>query len=79
MIEQEEANEDDSNAGVSNEQKEVKSNGSMVSEEDLLNRSLQSEEADGEEALDSINFLRYSSEKMNQRFDLLEIVDKNER
>ncbi len=65
MIEQEESNEDDSNAGVSNEQKEVKSNGSMVSEEDLLNRSLQSEEADGEEGLDSINFLRYSSEKMN--------------
>jgi hypothetical protein len=48
----------------------------MVSEEDLLNRSLQS---DGDDAVDPTNFLRYASDKINQKFDLLEIVDKNER
>lgn len=48
----------------------------MVSEEDLLNRSLQSE---GDDAIDPTNYLRYASDIVNQRFDILEIVDKNER
>lgn len=50
----------------------------MVSEEDLLNRSLQSE-SDGDDAVEQSNFLRYASEKINQKFNVLEIVDKNER
>lgn len=29
--------------------------------------------------MDPTNYLRYASEKVNQKFDLLEIVDKNER
>lgn len=48
----------------------------MSSEQDLLNHSIKSE---GEDILDQTNYLRYASEKVNQKFDLLEIVDKNER
>lgn len=41
MIEQEDSNEDDSqNDGASIQDKEVKSNNSIVSEDDILNRSL---------------------------------------
>jgi Zn-dependent M32 family carboxypeptidase len=58
MIEQ----ESDSDSVASGEQKKVKSNGSILSEEDLLNRSLESE---GDEAIDPNNFLRYASEKVN--------------
>ena len=50
--------------------------GSWCSDTDILNRSLQS---DGAEALDSVNYLRYASEKFNQKLDILDIVDKNER
>jgi Zn-dependent M32 family carboxypeptidase len=58
MIEQ----ESDSDSVASGEHKKVKSNGSILSEEDLLNRSLESE---GDEAIDPNNFLRYASEKVN--------------
>ena len=61
MIENE-SSSDDSDDSVSHEGKEKKSNGSMVSAEDLLNRSLQS---DGEDAIDPTNYLRYASEKIN--------------
>jgi hypothetical protein len=50
--------------------------GSICSEEDILNRSLQS---DCDEAIESGNYLRYASDKYAQKQDLLEIVDKNER
>jgi hypothetical protein len=33
----------------------------------------------GEDAIDPTNYLRYASDIVNQRFDILEIVDKNER
>ena len=50
---------------------------SFVSDEDFLNRSLQS---DGESSVvNPINFLRYASGKENLKQDLLDIVDKNER
>lgn len=49
-----------------------------MSEQDLLNRSLESDN-DGSGAIDAQNFLRYTSDKLNQKFDVLETVDKNER
>ena len=42
--------------------------GSWCSDVDILNRSLGS---DGDEALDSTNYLRYASDKFNQKFDIL--------
>jgi hypothetical protein len=41
-----------------------------------LNRSLESET---EEVICATNYLRYASEKVNAKFDLLEVIDKNER
>ena len=67
-------------AGVGDLQGEVdgkgSESGSWCSDTDIMNRSLQS---DGAEALDSVNYLRYASDKFNQKLDMLEIVDKNER
>ena len=60
MIEQEsDSDEDSAESGLN---KQVKSHGSILSEEDLLNRSLESE---GDEAIEPNNFLRYASEKVN--------------
>ena len=50
--------------------------GSFCSDKDIYNRDL---ENDCGEALDSENYLRYASDKYNQKLDILEIVDKNER
>lgn len=63
MIEAESSSEDDNSIedSGSHKNKQVKSNGSMVSEEDLLNRSLESEII-GEEAIEPNNYLRYASE-----------------
>ena len=47
-----------------------------MSEQDLLNRSLGS---NGEEVIEADNYLRYASDKINIKFNVLEIVDKNER
>jgi len=47
-----------------------------VSDQDLLNRSLESET---EEVISVNNYLRYASDKVNAKFDLLEVIDKNER
>ena len=58
------------------EGKQGSENGSINSEEDILNRSLHD---DGDEAIVSANYLRYASDKFSQKQDLLEIVDKNER
>jgi len=59
-----------------NRKRGSQSSDSIVSDQDLLNRSLQS---DCDEAVDSKNYFRYASEKFNAKYDLLEIVDKNER
>jgi hypothetical protein len=61
MIENESSSDSEGDQ-ASDQQKEVKSNGSMVSEEDLLNRSLQS---DGDDAIAPMNYLRYASDKVN--------------
>ena len=50
--------------------------GSFISDKDIYNRDL---ENDCGEAMDSENYLRYASDKYNQKLDILEIVDKNER
>ena len=78
MIEQDLDNDDDddeSNEHGQQPDKGPKSDGSIVSEEDFFNRSLQSEE----EAIDATNFLRYAGGKETHKFHLLEIVDRNER
>ena len=64
MIENESSSDEEGDyASNSHPEKEVKSNnGSMVSEEDLLNRSLQSE---GDDAIAPTNYLRYASDKVN--------------
>ena len=54
-----------------------KSNGSIVSEDDFFNRSLQSDQEDL--YLDATNYLRYAGGKDTHKYHLLEIVDRNER
>lgn len=54
-----------------------KSNGSIVSEDDFFNRSLQSDQED--QHLDATNYLRYAGGKDTHKYHLLEIVDRNER
>lgn len=51
--------------------------GSFCSDIDILNKDLSEDCEDS--ALDSSNYLRYVSEKHAQKFNILEIVDKNER
>jgi hypothetical protein len=51
---------------------EQESSHSMISEEDLLNHSL---ESDGEPVIDEENFLKY----VTTRPSVLETIDKNER
>jgi hypothetical protein len=77
MIEQEDSDEDKSDESSDEQQeKEIKDSTSIVSDQDLLNRSLESTTDD---VLCSQNFLRFTSDKYNQKYDLLEVVDKNER
>ena len=56
--------------------KEGSDSGSFCSDNDIYNRDL---DMDCGEAVNSQNYLRYASEKYNQKLDILEIVDKNER
>lgn len=78
----EEASEESQEVKETNEKAAAKEEGkqgsdnSIISEEDILNRSLQS---DCDEAIDSANYLKYVNDKYAQKQDLLEIVDKNER
>lgn len=51
-------------------------NDSFCSDNDILNRSLQS---DCGEAVLAENYLRYASDKYNTKLDILGIIDKNER
>ena len=55
---------------------EMDDNDSFCSDNDILNRSLQSDCGD---PLDAENYLRYASDKYNTQLDILEIIDKNER
>jgi hypothetical protein len=54
----------------------VKTSTSIVSDQDLLNRSL---ESTTEDVICATTYLRYASDKVNAKFDLLEVIDKNER
>lgn len=36
-------------------------------------------ESAADEVINSTNFLRFANEKVNSKFDLLEVIDKNER
>lgn len=76
QIEQEDSDDDSSSSDESNADDEGKDSDSIVSDQELLNRSLQS---DKDEAVCSSNYLRYASEKVNQRYDMMEVIDKNER
>ena len=69
----------DYSAASSQHNKDRKShNGSIVSEEDILNRSLQSDD-NVDDPIDRNNYIRYASDFANKRMDVLEIVHKNER
>ena len=57
-------------------EKQGSEDGSINSEEDIINRSLDS---DGDDAIDSINYLRYVSDSLAQKKDMLQVVDRNER
>ena len=79
--EEEDKDEDDADqdsSGIQNKEgKQAGSdNDSFCSDNDILNRSLQSD--CGEPSV-AENYLRYASEKYNAKLDILEIIDKNER
>lgn len=76
MIEQEDSEDEQSSSESHSQDEKSNSDNSMMSEQDLLNRSL---ESDFDKAIDPANYLRYASEKVNQKLDVLKIVDKNER
>ena len=75
-----ESDEDEDNSAGKGQNQEAKQagsdNDSFCSDNDILNRSLQSDCGD---PVDAENYLRYASEKYNAKHDILEIVDKNER
>lgn len=48
-------------------------------DEDIANRSLDAEDEDQLVVIDSVNYLKYVSDKHSQQTDILEIIDKNER
>lgn len=51
-------------------------NDSFCSDNDIFNRSLQSDCGD---AIKAENYLRYASEEYGRKLDILDIIDKNER
>ena len=90
MIEQEDSSDEDDDlddddesgqSGKGGAKKEAKGgegsdNDSFCSDNDILNRSLQSDCGDPASAE---NYLRYASEEYSRKIDILEIIDKNER
>ena len=88
MIEQEDSSdedqdlsEDEKSSGQGDVIKEGKGgnasdNDSFCSDNDIFNRSLQSDCGD---AVEAENYLRYASEEYGRKLDILDIIDKNER
>lgn len=79
-VEGDEEEEDDDDDESDEEEGEVGSGqGSDSFEEDIANRSLNAEDEDELVVIESMNYLKYVSDRFNQQTDILEIVDKNER
>lgn len=90
MIEQESDSDEDASESQSSERSEKEpvrdkaggktakrsDDGSLNSDEGILNRSLDSDE---DRAIDVGNYVRYCSDNLIQKQDFLQIVDKNER